>query len=176
MKQIKDLTGQKFGRLTVIKFYEKRKRNTGSSYKYYWLCRCQCGNKIIVDVDNLKNNSTKSCGCISKEKPAHITHGLTNTLLYGVWGGIKTRCLNKNYKKYKDYGGRGIIICDEWLNDFSSFYNWSIENGYKKGLTIDRIDVNRNYEPKNCRWTTQKVQQNNRRNNKRKELKNEINS
>lgn len=93
-------------------------------------------------------------------------HNKYNSRIYRIWRGMKDRCYNINSKDYKNYGGRGIVVCDEWLNDFMSFYNWSMNNGYDDSLTIDRIDVNGNYEPSNCRWVTQKQQQRNRRNNK----------
>lgn len=92
-------------------------------------------------------------------------HGLANTKLYKSWQRMKVRCYNKNYSHYKDYGGRGIAVCDEWLHDVVSFYNWAMDNGYQEGLTLDRINVNGNYEPSNCRWITNDEQQNNRRNN-----------
>ena len=163
MTKFIDLTGQKFGKLTVIKRAENNNRG-----QTQWLCQCECGNKKIILGNNLKNGTTKSCGCIQKEhrlKGFNKTHGNTNTRLYRAWVHIKSRCYNIKVKDYKNYGGRGIIMCDEWLNDFMSFYNWAMANGYQDNLTIDRIDVNGNYEPNNCRWVDMKTQQNNRTNN-----------
>lgn len=101
-------------------------------------------------------------------------HGLKNTRLFSIWSGMKTRCYNSNSPQFKNYGARGIKICDEWLTDFMNFYNWSMSNGYSDNLTLDRIDVNGNYEPNNCRWVTSKVQANNRRTNKLIEYNGEI--
>ena len=109
----------------------------------------------------LRSGITKSCGCLLHEH--NKTHGLSNTDLYRIYCGMKSRCYNKNNKKYKNYGGRGIKICDEWVNDFSTFYKWAISNGYEKGLSIDRIDVDGNYEPSNCRWANNDIQSHNKR-------------
>lgn len=97
---------------------------------------------------------------------SNIKHGMKHTRLYRTWLHIKTRCYNQKYSRYKDYGGRGIKVCDEWRNDFMNFYNWSMKNGYKENLTIDRIDNDKGYSPSNCRWQTNKQQCRNRRNNK----------
>ena len=134
----------------------------------YGIYKCGfCGEEFRTLINNVKNGHTKSCGCYNKRRVSetHKTHGLIETRLYGIWRNIKSRTLNPKHKDYKDYGGRGITICDEWKNDFMSFYNWAISNGYEenKGLSIDRIDNDGNYEPKNCRWTTQTIQTRNQR-------------
>ena len=159
MAKFIDLTGQRFGRLTVI----ERAKNTKNN-KAQWLCECDCGNKKVVSAANLKNGGTISCGCRSKEAK-FIKHGKSNDRLYKRWTAIKRRCYDKRCVNYKNYGGRGIKVCDEWLNSFQSFYDWSVANGFADSLTLDRIDVNGNYEPNNCRWVTIEVQSNNRRNN-----------
>lgn len=158
-----DLTGQRFGKLLVL----ERVKNRGK--EPYWLCQCDCGNKKEIAGCSLRGGLTTSCGCIQKEMyklgTAHKTHGLSKTRLDNIYYGIKARCLNPNDPAYKDYGGRGITICQEWLNDRTKFFEWALNNGFKENLTIDRINNNGNYEPSNCRWVDMKIQSRNRRSN-----------
>jgi hypothetical protein len=156
-KRIKDLTGQKFNRLTVVKFSHSKNRKT------FWLCKCDCGNEKIVRSDSLKDESVKSCGCLNHENGI-ITHNMSGTKIYHVWASMKNRCNNPNANHYSDYGGRGINYNEVW-ETFELFYEWAIKNGYKEGLTLERIDVNGNYEPSNCKWITIQEQQNNKRDN-----------
>jgi hypothetical protein len=162
-----DLTNIKFGKLTVK--YKVIKKS-GKGQRIYWYCECDCGGNTVVRSDNLTGGDTKSCGCIN----ANAYHHRRGHRLYGIWSGIKHRCSNPNNQSYFKYGGRGIIICEEWQNDFMNFYNWAMGNGYSDDLSIDRIDVNGNYEPSNCRWATAKVQANNRTNTRYIEIGNEI--
>lgn len=160
-----ELQNKKYGRLNPLNYeYSKHK-------KRYWKCKCDCGNYVIVCASQLISGKTKSCGCLRKEKSKqntikmHTTHGFTKTKLYNVWRGMKKRCYLKSHVYYKNYGGRGIKVCEEWLNDFINFYNWAMSNGYRDDLTLDRINPDGNYEPSNCRWATYKEQNNNKRNN-----------
>lgn len=166
-----DLTGKTFGHLTVIGRAENHISPSGKIYSK-WLCVCACGKKLEVLGRSLRSGHTQSCGCLQVDRTisSHRKHGGSADSLYAIWDGMKQRCNNQHHKYYKDYGARGISVCKEWLSDYQAFRNWAIQNGYnsiseKYQCTLDRIDVNGNYEPSNCRWVNMKVQQRNRRNN-----------
>lgn len=157
MKKQRNLVGQKFGKLLVLKSCGKKENNN----HYFSKVKCECGKIYLVPDTELIYGRRLSC-----TKCAKKTHGMTHSRLFNIWQSMKQRCYCKNCDAYKYYGGREIKICDEWLNDFKCFYNWAINNGYKEDLTIDRIDVNGNYEPSNCRWIDMIAQANNKRNNR----------
>lgn len=168
MSKCIDLTGQKFGRLTVIERTENHISPRGKTYAK-WRCVCECGNYIDVQGRNLRSGETKSCGCFAKEKSKErmTTHGHCKDRVYNILGAMKQRCYNSNHNEYHIYGGRGITICDEWLGEHGTenFIEWALSSGYRDDLTIDRIDADGNYEPSNCRWVTRKEQNLNKRNN-----------
>ena len=153
-----DLTGQKFGRLTVVRFDHKE-----NGRKYY-LCQCDCGNFKIVSNHSLKSGNTKSCGCLHKEiliqrnKDNRIHHP-ENERLLRIWRAMLHRCYKETDEHYDHYGGRGIKVCDDW-HDFETFQKWALANGYADNLTIDRLDGNKDYCPENCSWATMTVQNN----------------
>lgn len=151
------MEGKTFGKLTVI---DSDKDKFGNKV---WLCRCECGKEIYTTTHKLTSGHTKSCGCYRTAKTIERsrTHGQSKTPLYHVWKNMRQRCENPRAKAYPRYGGRGIVVCTEW-QDYKTFQNWAMNNGYAKNLTIDRIDVNGNYEPANCRFITIQEQQNNR--------------
>ena len=158
MKRVEVKEGERYGRLTIIREVEP----AGSSHKRVrrFLCRCDCGNEIICRLPNLKSGTTKSCGCYRKfvSSNRRDCHHLKNTRIYRIWCGMKRRCYNKHNEHFDRYGGRGIIVCDEWKTDFMNFYDWAMSNGYDDKLSIDRINNEGNYEPSNCRWANQKQQ------------------
>lgn len=164
-----DITGNKYGRLTVVRFLKQEERE---DFRRAWLCRCECGNLIQVNASKLKNGHTKSCGCIVKEHIGNVNrkYDIVCKRLYGVYKAMLDRCYNENSREYKNYGGRGIVVCEEWLGEkgYDAFAKWAFENGYNQEAkhgecTLDRENVDKGYNPNNCRWITNLKQQNNRR-------------
>lgn len=166
MSKAKDLTGQRFGRLLAIKATDKRKGKC-----VVWECQCDCGNISYVRSGDLLSGNNVSCGCRKKEwyeKGTTRKHGKINTKLYYVWLAMKNRCGNPSNPSYKNYGDRGIQVCEEWRSNFSAFEEWALDNGYDENAkygkcTLDRIDNDKGYSPDNCRFVDMMVQVHNRR-------------
>lgn len=165
-----DLTGQKYGRLTVIDF-----AGVGNDGNSLWNCECECGNKKTVRSYHLRSGRVQSCGCIRKElltervkkhpTKGNLKHGSSHTRLYQIWVNMKTRCFNKKNRAYKWYGALGITVCTEWLT-FEGFQDWALKSGYKENLTIERINPFKGYEPSNCTWIPITEQRKNQRRSK----------
>jgi hypothetical protein len=150
-----DLTGQKFNKLTVLSY----SHNVGR--KAFWKCQCDCGNVTTIRGDGIKGGHAKSCGCYAASGIPHMTHGQSHNKMYDVYINMKMRCLNASHPSYKDYGERGITICDKWMT-FEGFYE-DMESGYSDKLSLDRKDNSKGYYKENCRWATKEQQQNNTR-------------
>lgn len=161
MSKVKDLTGQRFGRLIALKRQKGSRRVIAK-----WECQCDCGRITLVSTYKLTSGHTNSCGCLQRERTSNATtkHGMKRTRLYGIWCNLRERCYNPKNQSYAVYGGRGITVCDAWRTDFPAFYDWAMKNGYRDDLTIDRINNDDGYCPNNCRWATNKEQQRNKRN------------
>ena len=162
-----DLTGKRFGSLIVV--CEDKTRNTP---KKHWICKCDCGKITSVSGNNIRQGVTTSCGCrrSAQMKEKATTHGESHTRLYRVWQGMRERCNSPAHVSYSLYGARGIKVCPEWDQNYASFKEWAIQEGYDvsapRGFcTLDRIDVDGDYTPLNCRWVPMSVQNKNRRNN-----------
>ena len=158
MSRFIDITGKKYNKLKVISFYDIT--NNGSR----WLCECDCGKQKVIAASQLKRGTTKSCGCLRSAKKYDDKTKVFRKRLQYIYYQMKQRCYDKNNPAYSNYGARGIKICQEWLNDINIFISWAMENGYNSELTIERIKVNGNYEPFNCKWITKSQQNCNKRN------------
>jgi hypothetical protein len=165
LNNLTESVGKRFARLVVIRVLERDRHG-----RVQWLCRCDCGIEKVIRASHVSVGATRSCGCLRTEevilrmKTQFLKHGMEGTPIYSVWGNMKDRCNNSRNRYYADYGGRGIKFCDEW-KEFEPFMRWAFASGYRKGLTLDRIDNDLGYSPSNCRWSEWIPQANNKRNN-----------
>lgn len=166
MTKFIDLSGNIYGRLTIIKRANNYVSPSGNK-SAMWVCRCSCGKVVVVRATDLKQKKVFSCGCYKNEQTSkrRRIHGLGRTRICVMWRDMIRRCTNPKVRSYKNYGSRGITVCDEWKNNFLSFYNWAMKNGYDDSLTIDRINTNKGYSPENCRFVSIREQENNKRTN-----------
>lgn len=164
----KDISGQRFGRLIAVERVGVDNRRNA-----LWLCKCDCGGETVRAVSELSKRGNHSCGCLRKEhlknmSEGNVTHGMTGSRLYGCYKAMMSRCYRQKDVHYHAYGERGIEVCEEWRNDSQTFISWALSNGYRDDLTIERINVNGNYEPLNCTWIPMKDQYKNKQSNWRK--------
>lgn len=170
MSKALDITGHRYGRLVAVSYEGKDNQKQA-----LWKCICDCGNEVITRGSSLRAGVTQSCGCLNIDKSTdrlvshNKTHGEFGTRLYRVWAAMLNRCRNPKHNRYQHYGGRGIRVCDEWMK-YENFKEWAMSAGYdpnapRGACTIDRIDVDGNYEPSNCRWVDSSMQAKNKRRN-----------
>lgn len=161
MAELIDISGNEFEHCRALKHVG------GGKGGAKFLFRCECGKEFIARSNDVRKGRIKSCGCVNRREIREKTkkHGFHKHPIYQAWSHIKQRCHNPKNKEYKNYGGRGIVMCNDWFDNPEEFINWSLKNGWRKGLTIDRIDNEKGYCPDNCRWVSMEVQENNKRNN-----------
>lgn len=171
--KFKNIEGEFFGKFTVLRRGENRVEPSGKT-KVYWLCKCECGSEKEIEASSLREGTSKSCGCVKKEnaKNLNLSHGMYRSAQYKAWQKMKERCLNPNVERYPNYGGRGITVCKRWLESFENFYE-DMGDKPTPQHSIDRKDVNGNYEKDNCRWVTNQEQHYNKTNTLYVRYKNE---